>query len=358
MIVQNDTIAYITFSHLNGTTRFKDMIIDAVYTWLPPGQPYYVVLSKMWQHDYQQWRDQNNNNNNNNTTLVAMPNRIVPLFVDCPEGKFGESPCCKQEKGLLEFLQRGLLDQYDWIVYMDDDMYVRTEYLTSYLSHYRVWLQYNTTNMTELNTQYKPTTTTATTTTTTTVQIPPIIFSGGWPAKRLGQSGYLVSKEASYQCSHREAFKYPHGQPVIYSKAALGQVHQGLKLGGLVRQCTAFDVTHDAGNAIFHWMHSIPSGWLRVAQRPGQPRWDVLITHGVGRCLGVTTDCTMHTLHKLYGKRKRIKRNKVPVADYMYHEHHVNGFRETGTYRRYGDPSTWEAEWHTMAVEDCKKGKK
>ena len=364
----NKPVAYITFSHFNGTQRFQEMILGSVLTWLPPEEPMYVVLSKMWFDKFQEWRKRE-------TPASRYAERIVPLFVDCPEGQFGESPCCKQEKGLLEFYDRGLLNRYDWVAYMDDDTYIRPTFLTNFLEYYPVWLQYGTTNFTY-------TTTDATTTIATahnknkknknssvktdavvmpppppppppptTEPVPPVVFSGGWPPKRLGQAGYKTFRKTPYNCSVDKPFTYPHGQPVVYSAAGLRRILNGLKLGGLVKQCREFNVTHDSGNAIFHWMYSLSDSWIRMPQRPDRILNHYMAIHGVGRC--ERGPCDMAYIHKRFTNDVEQELWQPLPEEYKYEMHEVAGFHQTETYKLYGDPSSWTKEWHTMPVSNC-----
>jgi len=57
--------------------------------------------------------------------------RLIPIYVDCPESHAGVSPCCKMEQGLLKMIQEH--DNYDWYMYQDDDMFIRTDYLEDFL---------------------------------------------------------------------------------------------------------------------------------------------------------------------------------------------------------------------------------
>jgi hypothetical protein len=63
----------------------------------------------------------------------------------------------------------------------------------------------------------------------------------------------------TYHCSDDAQFRYNWGQPVVYNRAAFELVIPGLQNDGLVKQCLEYEVTHDVGNAIFHWMYSIPA---------------------------------------------------------------------------------------------------
>jgi hypothetical protein len=304
-------IAYIAFCHLQGTQRMEDFIFSSVETWHPRDRPYFVVFtasSKPIWDDYVV-------TNSNFTKYQA---RIQPLFVDCPEGKFGESPCCKQEKGLLAVLdQYG--SSYDWFLFQDDDVYLRHEYLQSFV--------------TPLNPNQ--------------VQI----LSAGMPAKRLGHMGYELKTKQTYVCSKNDEYTYPWGMPVLYSKAALLHVSNGFRQGGLVRQCVVFNITHDTGNAMFHWMYSLPSIWLRVPPAPGWLRDDFFGNHGIGRATEFKSpnETTMFVLHRKYTTLLKFKRYPT---NHIYAWHNVTGFRTTKTFKDYGDPAYW-TEWHTFPVDDC-----
>lgn len=304
-------IAYITFTHLNGTQRFQEMIIGSVETWLPPKEVYFVVMSSMWKETYEEAL------RTNSSFLSSHARRIEPLFVNCPEGKFGESPCCKQQEGLLEMIRRGYLSRYEWFVFMDDDVYLRDGFLRDYLG--------------QLSHQQ------------------PVVLAGGMPPKRLGQSGYKTRRRTPYNCSNDPNYTYPHGQPAVYSRAALQRIRNALELGGLVRQCREFGLTHDSGNALLHWMHSLDEIWFRIGDRPDSFRNYYLGSHGVGRCRAGRA-CPMRWVHNIYtGLPSMHPPNR---SNYTYRWHRVNGFRSTRTYQEHGDPSKWTS-WHTMPTEDC-----
>jgi hypothetical protein len=120
-------IAYVTFSYVGSLDRWRDVIFPSTDLFVPPQDPYYVVLTKQSQSHYQ-------NLTQMNPLFANYSHRIQPIFVDCPEGKFGLSPCCKQEQGLLKFYEQYYYDdnkirRYDWILFQDDDMYIRLKEL-------------------------------------------------------------------------------------------------------------------------------------------------------------------------------------------------------------------------------------
>ncbi len=45
---------------------------------------------------------------------------------------------------------------------------------------------------------------------------------------------------------------------MVLSLPALTQIAAGLEQGGVRAQCAAFSSTHDAGLAVFLWMHALP----------------------------------------------------------------------------------------------------
>ena len=307
-------IAYITFCHLNGTSRFEEMVLSSLETWMqePPTDQYYVVIADMWKEQYDAWIGHNK----------TWSDRIEPLFVDCPEGKYGLPACCKMEKGLLSFMERGLLARYDWVFYTDDDVYVRKVYLREY-----------TATLIHVN--------------------KPLVLAGGI-VQPLG-SRFNKCRQ------HDRFFKYRWGQPVMYSRGALRKMRRGLELGGLVKQCVEYDITHDLGNALLNWMYSFEALWMRTRDRPDKIKpWDLVI-HGVGRCGqgGEETtraegeSCDMHEIHKRAQQVRNPNR-----SEYEYQWHSVKGFRSTPTYKQHGDPKKWKTEWHTMPVAECKTWKK
>jgi hypothetical protein len=299
-------VAYITFTHLNGIQRFEDMILRAIDTWLPSQEQYYVVVSNLWKQHLQDLLEGN---------FSSYKNRIHPIYVACPESKFGFSPCCKQEQGLL-YVWQNFATQYDWFVYMDDDIYMRANFLEGFVS-------------------------------TLPAHTAPIVLTSGAPPHRLGQAGYRGSKRA-YKCSKDDDFKYPWASLAVYNWCALRRISNGLRLGGLTKQCLEFRVTHDTGNAILHWMYSIPTISIAVPQRPDRKRNHFMALHGVGRC--ERKKCTMNILHNWYTKTYRQPPNR---SEYRYLWHNVSGFKTVQHYREYGDPESWKTLWHTMPTSAC-----
>ena len=239
-------VAHITFSHMKSFDHWTNVILPATDLFIPTNDVYYVVLSNHWEQTYNAIKGTD-----------ERYQRIVPLFVNCPEGHFGESPCCKQELGLIQFQDEILVDNagngtsgttttksYDWIMYMDDDMYIRKEALETWLN-YMNYAHDAITN--KVNITHDP-----------------IVLSSDI-GHGLGQSGYLPVKGpgkngmANYECIGAggvdDHYNYPWGQPIVYNQPAFQIVLKAFRLGGLVKQCREYGVTHDAGNAILHWMY-------------------------------------------------------------------------------------------------------
>jgi hypothetical protein len=300
---------------------FQYLILAALETWMPPGGIYFVVLSTSWEADYNKFC-QDLPEAFLNSTITNFCDRIHPIFVDCPDAHWGFSPCCKQEKGLQEVFQdHG--ESYDWFVYSDDDNYFRLPILNGIL------------------TQLDPT-------------VPQIATSGGMlsDTNPLGKSGYM-KKKSPYDCSSDENKMYPWGQPVVYSRAALARIQRGLQLEGLTKECVAFDVTHDTGNAIFHYMHSLPEVRFGMAQRIGfnfdMKRWapeELAGLHG-----------TMMTEERKFRKMVTMvqvhdgwKSQNASVPKLVFHR--PTGFTNTSIYKEFGDVESWN-EWHTFETKDC-----
>jgi hypothetical protein len=184
--------------------RFQMFLVDALDTWLA-GREIYYVLNKQWKTKYEKMCSQ-----------VYNCDRIVPLWVDCPEGYYGARPCCKMEQGLA--LLHGMNTKYDFFSYQDDDIYIRTEYMDLFVAGL------NASDVFVLT------------------------------SKPLSPSlGKTFGKDHN-ECSTSTDYMYLRGQPVVYSKAALRHVVTGFTLGSVTTQCKEFDVTHDVGNPLIHWM--------------------------------------------------------------------------------------------------------
>lgn len=305
----NDDLAVLMFTHLKTTERFDNLIFPALDSWWAnETEPLYIVMTPQWKDAYREMCKEK----------ADYCRRIHPLWVACTEAQFGESACCKQEKGLL-----ALPKSYDWIVFADDDMYFKIFAIRQYLQRLKA----------------KP-------------DDVFIITAGGVSAKQLGQFGYL-GRRASYKCSELPDYRYPWGQPVVYSKASLQLIRSGLQAGGLVKQCKEFNVTHDAGNSIFHWMYGLPDYAFKFHMFPGtRVSKEYFGVHGIHRYdKGFGGIVTMNDVHQqIYnGTSKKL----IAFQKYMKDRHHRAGFLQSETYAKYGDPTTWGDEWHTMPVRDC-----
>ena len=145
-------IAFITFSYVkhDHPSKLLDFLLPAVDTWAAPttsttnsngtiineGEndassrpPLYVVFSQFSQEPFERIC----HHPNISPEQLALCSRLHPIYVDCPEGKVGESPCCKQQKGLLEIFKDDY-PLYDWYAFFDDDVYLRKEYLAKVLA--------------------------------------------------------------------------------------------------------------------------------------------------------------------------------------------------------------------------------
>jgi UDP-galactopyranose mutase len=317
-IARPPRIAYITYTYFSGGSakatnktkqRFKIMVQDALETWLSDEPHYFVVMTR---ESFTLFED-----------LCKTPQfesscqRIIPIAVDCPEGYYGDAPCCKMQEGLLAIREK--YPDYDWYYYADDDMYMRTAYLRDFLQPLR--------------------------------SDSPMILTSG-PFKRLGQSGFQLEPNEEQTCGTSHDYLYPWGQPIIYSTAALDRVSQGFKMNGFRAQCKSFHVTHDVGNQIWNWMYQMPEVRLPhiPLTTPGHWRNRRASPGSIG-CHGVSKEglnaLTMKELHDSFSNQT------YPAPPYQYHWHNTTAFKQTETYRKHGDISTWK-KWHTMPVEDCR----
>jgi hypothetical protein len=297
-------IAYLTYTHLQGgPNRFHELTFPSLDTWVPADEPYYIILSEEWRSTYDELVITNSN-------FSLYKSRMHPIFVPCPEGKTLDSECCKQEQGMLHMI---IHYDYDWLIYLDDDNYVRSNYMRDFL-----------TNL-------------------STSEI--MVLTSGPTPRFLGIFGYLPQK-SPYKCLKDPDFTYPWGQAVAYNRATQHHLQQGLRLKGLLKQCRTYRVHHDVGNALFHFMYNLPEIRLRISDRPSDMRDEYLGAHGVGRCPHFK--CDMLTVHTWYSSL-----TYQPPVNHSYVWRNASGFFQTATYKMYGAPSNWTTEWHTMPVEDC-----
>eukprot|EP00977_Amphora_coffeiformis_P003912 scaffold777_cov159-Amphora_coffeaeformis.AAC.2 len=300
-------IAYVSYSYLTSlndasATRFINFIFGTLQTWLKDEQSLlFVVLT----HESKAFYDK----------LCQDPlyenlcQRVVPISVNCPEGYYGDSPCCKMQEGLLQVFER--FPDYDWYMYGDDDNYVRT-------AHWRDFLRPLTGD-----------------------DVGPLIVSSG-PLKRLGQSSFLHEQQDTQKCSTDHQYYYPWGQPIVYSKSALKRVIPGFKMNGFRLQCKEFKITHDVGNQIFHWMYQMPVITFDIPLFPGHGKAMAIHAHGKIQ------------VNPFPVLKKNFMNVTYPPPPYTYMWHNTTAFTETSTYQKYGPVDTWTNEWHTMPTADCR----
>jgi hypothetical protein len=144
-------------------------------------------------------------------------------------------------------------------------------------------------------------------------------------------------------------------------------------MGGLLDTCREFGVYQDVGNAIFHWMYSLPNLWIDIPEfcfKPVRKRNRRNFgCHGVAKAGSDMFPLEMQDLHEFYyatagSNNNNLSENissssstpdlKLLLWDKAYPQ---NGFHRTQTYQQYGDPSSWTNEWHRFPVADCEERK-
>lgn len=340
---QNKT-AFITFSHMGNITKFNRIILAAVKTWIPKDEVYYVVLNHQWNQTFSNWK---NDMIQKNETMV---NLIQPIFVDCTESRRGESTCCKQEKGLIEFYDKYFHERnYDWVYFADDDMFINTKLLFEYMEVLPYGLSIEHARLMENG--------------------PFVLLS----------EGYLIPHPlgwgpGKYKCEQKDAsYLYPWGQPVMYNRHAMNKIIVGLRLGGLVKQCIEFDVNHDVGNAIFHWMYSLPyssfprtqnlkqlkmqnlnSLKVKMKRKMNFFRKDTVGIHGIDIEDYFSQENFWSLRLNDSIRAFTSEKDKLPPEEYFGFGN-LSGFHSTDTFSMYGSPDEWTEKWHTMNRSDCIK---
>jgi len=400
-------VAFITFSYVkhDDASKLFDFLLPAVDTWAAPPPPspplaahnsnnisaainneesvdftLYVVFSHPSRNPFEKFcihgkkKEEEEDGEGSSSSIMnvqqrsALCQRIQPIYVDCPEGKFGESPCCKQQKGLLELHNQNLNNNnnnyplYDWYAFFDDDVYLRKEYVAKLLAGLQpppdfpmAAIPYN--------------------------QIPRII---GFDDRRCYPPYVPIGTTRDDDKNNKhDQFLYPWGMPIFYSRGALDIMSKGYRANSLVEQCAAFDVTHDVGNAILNWMYGLPAAMLPPLANLPAVRDDYIGSHLAGRddmrerMRGkerlnrrgrVIAPALPEDFFSFYGTHERwmLERNQYPEDLQKWwtgSERHwfpnvtTDGFRRTLTHDRRGDPRSWpEGVWHTMEISDCDMG--
>jgi len=332
-------IAFITFSYVthNDTKKLIQFLLPAVDTWAAPpattnsttekdNYNLFVIFSESSKEPFEKLCAEAGSNSNLSKKELRLCRRIEPIYVDCPEGKFGESPCCKQQKGLLAVFENRKHPKYDWYAFFDDDMYLRKEYLADLLTGFQ----------------------------------PPSYPMAAIPYNAKLNLGFPWRNTCRpTEKNQTDEFVYPWGQPIFYSYGAVLMMADGYRANSLVRQCMSFRVTHDVGNAILNWMYSLPVVRLPPTGIMPNFRDDYIGSHLVGRD-DVTHDKANFSFHKAH-ESYLSPRNKPPELEKFIENNHkwwfknVTGFHQTTTFKKHGNPQEWnEGTWHTMGIPDCR----
>ena len=177
-----------------------------------------------------------------------------------------EGPCCRCEGAMLFFLalhkhhkaandaaSKGLFP--DWFLFVDDDYYVRLNYLHAMINK----PQFPATNAYALFSEsgfdkYR-----------TTVNGTEVITE---------RQGYGLFQKENGNCTARCVHRMNWMGFGAYSIGALRQVEKHLTDEGLIKVCHRFGVTHDIGWGVYTWMHRIPVFDLPLGMYSEQPTPD------------------------------------------------------------------------------------
>lgn len=336
------TLHYLTYTI--DLPRIERYIFPALDTWHPRDQPYYVTMSRDYESAYQE------KVRTNETWRQYSSPRIEMLFVDdCEDGSY-LSACCKQEKGMVAYMKKQHEESKRtnsitstvsagaaWLVVADDDNYFQHDFLANALEH-RV-----SSKPEDLRED---------------LHEDLLVITNGMHLL-LGKSGYPgLQQESTYNCS----YAYRWGQVSIYNRATLQKIQRGLEMGGLLDICREYGVYQDVGNAIFHWMYSLPNLWVNISPYCFRPvrkhNRDNFGCHGVGKAGSDRFDLSMRGLQEFYSIGSSNESSSVtPNFLFRNNAYPKSGFHRTQTYQQYGDPSSWINEWHRFPVSDCEEKK-
>lgn len=304
----------------SGLARWENGIFPALQYMVPDPNPIFVVMLRNYTERFNTLMDANELFQNNS-------HRIRPVYVDClVEEKKPRSLCCKQEQGLVNFYDLYYHDKnnqpkYDWIIFQDDDTYIRHKELQSFLP--------------------------------SNMQNEAIVAStDGALGHFLGLFG-VQPATAPYKCSTDPQWRTHWGQPLLYNQPAFELMVRGCRLGGLVQQCIAFDTYHDVGSSIVHWMFGFRWLSLHGVNRNTRMRHlkDSLISyHGIGRAPWNYTMQDMHAYFQRFEQKEKTQQQK----EYVWSSPH--GYSNSSHFQQYNSPRGWTEEWHTFRIADCGAG--
>mmetsp|Transcript_25755 Transcript_25755/g.53673 ORF Transcript_25755/g.53673 Transcript_25755/m.53673 type:complete len:142 (+) Transcript_25755:1072-1497(+) len=122
--------------------------------------------------------------------------------------------------------------------------------------------------------------------------------------------------------------------------------------------CDKFDLAHDVGNAIYHWMYMLPE--VRLPKIPPRDVWKYGKSGRPSPLMGI------HGFARPNKKKKKSRTNRnttdiynalgqftYPKPPYTYKWHRPKGYMQTETYHLYGNASSWKDAWHTIPRAYC-----
>lgn len=299
--------AYVVYGHFS-TDDFKTRVAESLKTWLKDSKLYYV-LNKKWKKDYEAFCA-------SNKELSEICSRIIPIHVDCPPEESengGGSPCCKMDQGMTAMWRD--YSTYDWYVYLDDDIYIRTAFMNDFLSG------------------LSPS--------------QPMILTPETP------QSLQVEEQRNCASNNDPDFLYPMGESVmVYSRAALEEMSKAFEMNAVSTQCLAFGhatSSYEKSNALVHWMYGVPH--VRLPTISGayhehfHSTFKMIGLHGASnKQLGRNKD--IEEIHR------HVQYRRHPKPPYAYQWHKPRGFLKTKTYQEYGDIEDW-TEWHVLSPLEC-----
>jgi Fringe-like len=318
----NQRVAYIMYGQEQhqqfSPSQFKERVVESLKTWLAAYRILYYVFDMKFQGEFEAVCQ-------SNKELAAICQQVIPIHINCPTEESPDSSngdCCRHDQGMAAMYRD--YPSYDWYVYLDDDIYIRTAFMEDYLSGFS--------------------------------PVKRLVLTDQSPQPLLG----VVDSKAN-NCSIDSDFLYPKGETaIVYSNAALRTIAPGFEMNAVSTQCSAMMASnnHDAAtsspsyqtaSALVHWMYSLPH--VRLPLISGAVQQDfhgatfkMIGLHGAGN-------------QKLSGSdaleiHKHVRYRRHPKPPYEYEWHRPNGFLQTSAHSKYGDVTEW-TEFHALSPLEC-----
>lgn len=163
-------------------------------------------------------------------------NRLAPLralyHANCSGKYFGLGPSCRCQESMRYYLTEPAFRDFDWFVFMDDDLYFRPYALLSFLDR----VQRNT----SLSSQ-------------------PLAMIAGSGLQGFRQLKNKALASGHHDCTHQVVYRFGYAQPAFFNRKTMTKLSLAVHSNAMTGLHKYWGGSHDSLLGMLLWMHGIPT---------------------------------------------------------------------------------------------------